>query len=138
MKASVYLASFFIVLPIISCQQMSKMLVAIGDNGPFDENTRKSEVIDLLDPAKKCEQLPEFPFLTADGAGGLLTGSEGPKPLVCAGLFSQDCHLISDGNNEVAASLLTSRFTVSSIVVDNKHWITGIKNCLFCILISTM
>ena len=107
---------------------MTKMLVATGDNGPWDDSTRKSEVIDLLDPNKKCEQLPEFPFMTADGAGGLLVDSEGHKALVCAGLFSQDCHFIGDDINEVAASLITQRFTVSSIIVDNQLWITGTYN----------
>ena len=103
------------------------MLVATGDNGPFDENTRISEVIDLADPKMKCQPLPQFPLMTSEGAGGLLPTAENEfKPVVCAGLFSSDCHIVGPNINEIAAKLITERSYVSSLVLDEGIlWVTG-------------
>ena len=126
MKAVVPFAIISLFIPIISSQMMGKMLVATGDNGPFDDNTRKSEVIDLVDPTKKCQHLPDFPLTTSQGAGGLITNlANGRRALVCSGLFSPDCYIVGDEGDKVEASLKTQRSYVASVVLDNRIWITG-------------
>ena len=104
----------------------AKMLVATGDNGPFDENTRISEVIDLMDPNMKCQALPQFPIMTSEGAGGLLpTAANELRPVVCAGIFSSDCYIVGP-TNDVVAKLITERSYVSSLVLNEGIlWITG-------------
>ncbi len=96
------------------------MLVVTGDTGIWEDTGVISEVLDLKDPTMKCEPLPDFPIQTAQGAGGLLN----QVPIICAGIFSQDCYTV--GQNEAVTSLLTERSYTAGLKLDESTlWITG-------------
>jgi hypothetical protein len=85
---------------------LTKLIVG-GGNGL---STKTVDVIDLSDPSKKCEPLPDFPFGN-DGAVGFLHHGliHHGLPLVCGGqIFESDtykdtnsCWMLTNANSWV-------------------------------------
>ena len=89
-------------------------------------NSLVTEVIDITDETKKCNNLGDFPVLVSWATGGLVDG----KPIVCGGqdatTFKQECYSFEDNAWKLLTSLNEPRSQAGSTVLNGDHlWITG-------------
>ena len=86
----------------------SKLLVGTGLTA--DGYTTEIEVIDLLNPGVKCQNLPNYPLETLSAVG---TPYPYEAPLICGGHnatdFSSECYVLKEGSWTPAAALNTKR-----------------------------
>ena len=85
-----------------------------------------TEVIDIIDETKVCNNLGEFPVLVSWATGGLVD----EKPIVCGGqdatTFKQECYSFEDSAWKLLTSLTEPRSQAGSTVLNGDHlWITG-------------
>ena len=87
-----------------------------------------TEVIDIIDETKVCNNLGEFPVLVSWATGGLVDG----KPIVCGGqggtptTYKQECYIFEDNSWKLLTSLTEPRSQASGTVLNSDHlWITG-------------
>ena len=110
-----------------SCPKVgnSKLLVTTGL--PF-QNSKKSEVIDLLNSNIKCDLLADFPVESYQATGGLLYNQ---YPFICGGILPNGQNLIScyvyDNGNFKTNVTMPKGFQLSAGIVlnDDTLWITG-------------
>ena len=91
-------------------------------------NTVVTEVIDILNETKSCNNLPDLPVNIKLAIGGLVDG----KPVVCGGYntvtssYSNECYIFENRNWELFANLIQARAEAAGSVVNGDHlWITG-------------
>ena len=89
-------------------------------------NSLVTEVIDITDETKKCNNLGDFPVIVKMATGGLVDG----KPIVCGGqdatTFKQECYSFEDNAWKLLTSLTEPRSQAGSTVLKGDHlWITG-------------
>ena len=94
------------------------MLVTGGKENFQSQQIKVSEVIDLNDPTRTCQNLPDFPFET-EGIGGLLDNI----PVVCSGNTCQGIgqKFEVEWNNEMIGNVDYA----ASVVIQDGLWITG-------------
>ena len=86
-----------------------------------------TEVIDIMDETKICNNLGDFPALVSWTTGGLVDG----KPIVCGGqdsvpAYKKECYILEDNIWKLLTSLNEPRSQASGTVLDSDHlWITG-------------
>ena len=91
-------------------------------------NSSVTEVIDITDETKKCNNLGDFPVLVGWATGGLVDG----KPIICGGqddathTYKQECYIFEDNAWILLTSLNEPRSQAGSTVLNGDHlWITG-------------
>ena len=67
--------------------------------------------------------------LYSQGTGAVLDSNTNiPSALICAGVYSDECHIVGGGNDIAASKLNTQRRFASSMLIDPAIlWITGKK-----------
>jgi len=102
----------------------TKLLVSTGS--PVD-NGVVSEVLDLQNATNICSPMSDFPIKTSQGTGAVLDSNTNyPSALICAGVYSDECHIVGGGNDIAASKLNTQRRFASSMLIDPAIlWITG-------------
>ncbi len=110
---------------VLSCICLERRIV-VATGRPLEE-ARKSEVIDLLDPNLRCDDLPMYPLEAASAFGMLYNGNE---ILICGGNGQVDCYIL--GKDVIQTNLIMERnWAVGIALDDTKLLITGgrdIKN----------
>ena len=91
-------------------------------------NSLVTEVIDITDETKKCNNLGDFPVLVSWATGGLVDG----KPIVCGGQYTstptykKECYIFEDDAWKLLTSLNEPRSQAGSTILNGDHlWITG-------------
>ena len=79
-----HLSYLLVFLPLVNCQALDHIFVATGD--PNDESV-KTELIDLSDASNVCDGLPDYPKPLDGASGGLLDNFGQKYPIVCGGYY---------------------------------------------------
>lgn len=120
----------------------NKFLVVSGQ-GEYNSPAQASEVIDLKNENFTCDNFANHPINVSSATGAVL----GSKVIVCGGEFIDydniseepspfhfrtniidDCYSINQNEAVLFAKMKEKRTGASSIVYDNKLWITGGMN----------
>ena len=113
---------------VASCQdfnfflsiQDTKVLVTTGsDKGGRLADT---EVLDLVNPNLKCQNLPPFPR-GKYGATGALVNKD--YAIVCGGRRNNECHTIDKIQIKSLPPLTTERQFAASVAVNGSLWVFG-------------
>ena len=86
-----------------------------------------TEVLDLLNPDLKCQNLAPFAKGKYGATGALVKGSV----VVCGGYdggFLDECHTVSKSNITFLTHIDYSRYGAASIAVKNTLWVLGGRN----------
>ena len=120
---------------------MTKVLVVSGTT-EFNSPAQTSEVIDMTNENYTCNNFAHLPVNVSRATGGVL----GTNVIVCGGEFFdltkpqsdmflpikpiivEDCYMINHEEAVLFVKMKEKRSSASSIVYDNKLWITGGKN----------
>jgi len=96
-----------------------------------------TEVLDLINPDLKCQNLAPFAKGKQGATGALVKTSA----VVCGGFdgydYSNECHTISKSNITFLTHLDTKRDRAASVAVNNTLWVLGGKSSLNVHLKST-
>ena len=90
-------------------------------------NSLVTEVIDITDESKVCNNLGDFPVLVSWATGGLVD----EKPIVCGGVdatptYKKECYILEDNIWKLLTSLNEPRTAASGTILNGDHlWITG-------------
>ncbi len=101
----------------------TKVLVINGYAG-YDKRLADTEVLDLINPDLKCQNLAPF----AKGKWGATGALVNTSAVVCGGYdgdYSNECHTISKSNITFLTHLDTKRSGAASIAVNNTLWVLG-------------
>ena len=115
--------------PVASCQDFNfflstldtKVLVTIG-RGKDGTRLADTEVLDLVNPNLKCQNLPPFPR-GKYGATGALVNKD--YAIVCGGYENNECHTIDKIQIKSLPPLTTIRQYAASVAVNGSLWVFG-------------
>ena len=117
---------------------MTKVLVVSG-SAEYNSHAQTSEVIDMTNENYTCNNFAHLPVNVSRATGGVL----GTNVIVCGGQFFdftkpeldmflpvkpiivEDCYMINQEEAVLFVKMKEKRSGASSIVYDNKLWITG-------------
>ena len=104
----------------------TKVLVITGEGYSTRNSLADTEVLDLMNPDMKCQNLAPFANGKSGATGALLANG---SVVICGGsnAFSipKECHSISKTNITPLTPLVTQRYFAASIAVNNTLWVLG-------------
>ena len=115
---------------VASCQDFNfflsildtKVLVTTG-LGEGSEELADTEVLDLVNPNLKCQNLPPFPR-GKYGATGALVNKD--YAIVCGGnKHGDECHTIDKNQIRPLQNLTNARYSAASVAVNGSLWVFG-------------